>query len=152
MQQNQLNINEITIQYKPVFKNFSQGSVNTSLSAFKSAITFFNKDTIQMQEQFVVLYLNRSNEVIGGYRHSTGGITGTVADVRIVLSIALKVLATGIVLCHNHPSGKLTPSQADKELTRKMKEAAKLMDITVIDHLIVSEGDNYYSFADQGDL
>lgn len=150
MQQNQLNINEITVQYKPVFKSLAKGSVNTSLNAYKNAIGFFNEDTLQMQEQFVVLYLNRANAVIGGYRHSNGGMTGTVADIRIILSIALKVLATGIVLFHNHPSGKLTPSQADKDLTHKMKEAAKLMDITIIDHLIISSTDRYYSFSDEG--
>jgi len=148
--QDQLTLNEITVKYKP--KKHIKEAVKSSLTAFNNVIPFFNKDTIQMQEQFVVLYLNRSNEVIGGYKHSIGGITGTVADIRIILSIALKVLATGIVLCHNHPSGKLTPSHADKDITQKMKEAAKYMDITVIDHLIVSNTQSYYSFSDEGTL
>ena len=150
MQQNQLILNEITVQYKPV-KN-KKGAIKCSSSAFNNAINFFNLDTIQMQEQFVILYLNRSNEVIGGYRHSNGGITSTIADIRIILSIALKVLATGIVLCHNHPSGRLIPSQADKDLTQKMKAAAKYMDISIVDHLIVSNTQSYYSFSDEGIL
>jgi len=103
MQQNLLTMNEITVQYKPI--KTKQQAIKSSLNAFENVISFFDNNTIQMQEQFVILYLNNSNEVIGGYRHSSGGITGTVADIRIILSVALKVLATGIVLCHNHPSG-----------------------------------------------
>jgi len=150
MIQTQLTLNEITVQYKPV-KN-KQETIRCSSSAYNNAIGFFNSDTIEMQEQFVILYLNRSNHVIGGYRHSNGGITSTIADIRIILSIALKVLATGIVLCHNHPSGRLTASQADKDLTQKMKAAAKYMDINIVDHLIVSNSQSYYSFSDEGVL
>ena len=102
-------------------------------------------------EEFWVMYLNRANKIITGQKISQGGITGTVADTRLILKHALDNLACSIVLCHNHPSGNLTPSNEDKELTRKMKETGKLVDIKVMDHIIVSDA-GYFSFADEGIL
>ena len=102
-------------------------------------------------EIFAVVFLNRSNRINHFEIISKGGMTGTVADPRIILKKALEQEATAIVLCHNHPSGNLKPSQADEELTLKIKEAAKYFDIKVMDHIIVSE-DGYYSFADEGIL
>jgi DNA repair protein RadC len=100
-------------------------------------------------EVFAVLFLNKANKINHFEIISRGGITGTVADPRIILKKALEQDATSIVLSHNHPSGSLKPSKADEELTQKIKEAAKYFDIKVIDHIIVSE-DGYYSFADEG--
>jgi DNA repair protein RadC len=100
-------------------------------------------------EVFAVLFLNRANKVRHFEVISEGGITGTVADPRIILKRALEEDAVGIILCHNHPSGSLKPSRADEELTTKIKEAARYFDIRVIDHIIVSEN-GYYSFADEG--
>ena len=102
-------------------------------------------------EVFAVLFLNRANKINHFEIISRGGITGTVADPRIILKKALEEDATSIVLSHNHPSGSLKPSKADEELTKKIKEAAKYFDIKVIDHIIVSE-EGYYSFADDGIL
>jgi DNA repair protein RadC len=102
-------------------------------------------------EVFAVLFLNRANKVNHFEIVSEGGITGTVADPRIILRKALEEDAVNIILCHNHPSGSLKPSRADEELTYKIKEAAKYFDIKVLDHLIVSD-DGYYSFADEGIL
>jgi DNA repair protein RadC len=102
-------------------------------------------------EVFAVLFLNRSNKVNHFQIISEGGITGTVADPRIILKKALEEDAVSLILCHNHPSGSLKPSRADEELTLKIKEAAKYFDIKVMDHLIVSD-DGYYSFADEGIL
>lgn len=102
-------------------------------------------------EVFAVLFLNRSNKINHFQIISEGGITGTVADPRIILKKALEEDAVSIILCHNHPSGSLKPSKADEELTFKIKEASKFFDIKVLDHLIVSE-DGYYSFADEGIL
>jgi DNA repair protein RadC len=101
------------------------------------------------REVFGVLYLNRANKINHFEIISEGGITGTVADPRIILKRALEEDAVNIVLAHNHPSGSLKPSRADEDLTRKIKEAAKYFDINVIDHIIVSEL-GYYSFADEG--
>jgi DNA repair protein RadC len=86
---------------------------------------------------------------VGAYHISSGGITGTVVDIKIVLAIALKALACAIVIAHTHPSGSLKPSRADEELILKLREAAKLMDILLLDHLILST-EGYYSFADEG--
>ena len=100
-------------------------------------------------EVFAVVFLNRANKINHFEIMSKGGITGTVADPRIILKKALEEDATSIVLCHNHPSGNLHPSRADEELTKKIKEAAAYLDIKVMDHIIVSE-EGYYSFADDG--
>ncbi|MEP7145304.1 MAG: DNA repair protein RadC [Ferruginibacter sp.] len=102
-------------------------------------------------EVFAVVFLNKANKVNHFKIISRGGITGTVADPRVILKTALEEDATSIVLCHNHPSGNLKPSRADEELTYKIKEAAKYFDITVMDHIIVSE-EGYYSFSDEGIL
>ncbi|MCW3116120.1 MAG: repair protein RadC [Chitinophagaceae bacterium] len=102
-------------------------------------------------EVFAVVFLNRSNKINNFQVLSEGGITGTVADPRIILKKALEEDAVSIILCHNHPSGSLKPSKADEDLTKKIKEAARYFDINVTDHIIVSEN-GYYSFADEGIL
>ena len=103
----------------------------------------------KQMESFVVVYLNRANTIIRQEIISEGGITGTVADPRIILKKALDHHAVSIILCHNHPSGNLKPSKADEQLTNKIKNAAAFLDIQVMDHIIVSE-EGYYSFADEG--
>src|SRR5690606_31416755 len=100
---------------------------------------------------FVVVFLNRANKIMGTEIISQGGITGTVVDTRIIMKRALEERATSLVICHNHPSGNLMPSKADTLLTEKIKQAACLLDIILLDHLIVSE-EGYYSFADDGML
>ncbi len=105
----------------------------------------------KQHEVFAVAYLNQANKVNHFEIISEGGITGTVADPRIILKKALEQNAVQIVLCHNHPSGNLKPSRADEALTKKIKEGGQLLDIHVMDHIIVSE-DGYYSFADEGIL
>ena len=100
-------------------------------------------------EEFWILFLNRSNRVISRMKLSQGGISGTVTDVRIVMKKAIENLASGIIVCHNHPSGNLNPSESDTKITQKIKEAGNLMDIQLLDHLIISDRD-YYSFADNG--
>ena len=100
-------------------------------------------------EEFWVLLLNRNNLYIDKMMISQGGLSGTIIDVRIILKMALEKLACSIILCHNHPSGNLIPSQADKDITNKIKEAGKFMDIPVLDHLIIGN-DAYFSFADEG--
>lgn len=100
-------------------------------------------------EEFWVLFLNRSNRVIGRMRLSQGGISGTVTDVRMVMKKAIEYLASGIIICHNHPSGNLNPSESDTRITNKIKEAGGMIDIQLLDHLIVADND-YYSFADNG--
>lgn len=100
-------------------------------------------------EEFWIVYLNNSNKVISKSQLSKGGITGTLVDVRIVFKTALEMGATGLILCHNHPSGTLMPSDADKQITRKLKLAGDSLEIKVLDHLIVTET-SYFSFVDEG--
>jgi len=100
-------------------------------------------------EEFWIIYMNNSNKVISKSQLSKGGITGTLVDVRIVFKTALEIGATALILCHNHPSGTLIPSDADKQITRKLKLAGDSLEIKVLDHLIVTET-SYYSFADEG--
>jgi DNA repair protein RadC len=102
-------------------------------------------------EEFWVLLLNRANRLIKKHQISQGGVAGTVADPKIIFKLAISELASGIILAHNHPSGNLTASQADRDLTKKITEAGKLLEIQVLDHLIVA-GQKYFSFADEGIL
>jgi DNA repair protein RadC len=102
-----------------------------------------------VHEEFWIIYLNNSNKVISKSQLSKGGITGTVVDVRLVFKTALEMGATGLILCHNHPSGTLVPSDADKQITKKLKLAGESLEIKVLDHLIVTET-SYFSFADEG--
>lgn len=100
-------------------------------------------------EEFWVLMLNRSNQVIAKNKVSQGGLSGTVIDVRLILKSAIDHLASSIILCHNHPSGNVQPSDADTKVTKKMSEAGRIMDIPVLDHIIVTDG-SYFSYADEG--
>ena len=102
-----------------------------------------------LHEEFWILFLNRSNRVISRMKLSQGGISGTVTDVRLAMKKAIECLASGIIVCHNHPSGNLNPSESDSKITQKIKEAGNLLDIQLLDHLIISDRD-YYSFADNG--
>ncbi len=140
---------EVELVYKTKVKPSQRPKITTSVDAYEILQKIWNRDKIELVEEFKVLLLNRSNKVLGVLDASSGGITGTVADPRIILTAAIKANAVGIVLSHNHPSGSLKPSRADEELTVKIKEAARFLDMTVLDHIIItSEG--YYSFADEG--
>jgi DNA repair protein RadC len=119
--------------------------------AFEVLLNSWDLDTIELQEEFKVLLLNRANEVLGIYPLSKGGITGTVVDSRLIFAVALKCNATGILLCHNHPSGNLKPSDNDISLTRSIKKCADFLDITLIDHLIITKN-GFFSFSNEGKL
>jgi len=102
-------------------------------------------------EEFWVIYLSKSNNVIEKVKMSQGGISGTVVDIRLILKKAVEILASAIILSHNHPSGQLKPSEQDKQLTMKLKQASLYFDITILDHIVIANN-SYYSFADEGDL
>ena len=109
----------------------------------------FYSDDLEIFESFFLLLLNRNNNTIGYAKISQGGITGTVVDVKIVAKYVVDSLASAVVLCHNHPSGNIKPSNADKDITDKIKKVLTLMDTTVLDHIILT-ADSYFSFADEG--
>ncbi|MGN6399685.1 MAG: JAB domain-containing protein [Flavisolibacter sp.] len=145
------NVSEIEIIYKKKVKCkvSERPQICSSHDAYDVLAHYWDQDKIDLLEEFKVLYLNRSNRVLQIIALSQGGISGTIADPRLILAAALKVAATAIVLAHNHPSTGLKPSRADEELTQKIKHAAAFHDIKVIDHIILtSEG--YFSFSDEG--
>lgn len=142
---------EVELVYKTKVRPSDRPLVVSSKNCYSLLLQTSDENKIDFIEQFKVLFLNRCNRVLGLLELSTGGITGTVADVRLIMAAALKANAVAIIIAHNHPSGNLKPSRADEELTAKIKQAGKFLDIQVLDHVIVtSEG--YYSFADEGVL
>ena len=147
------NVSEIDIVYKKKVncKVSERPLIKSSSDVYEILLHYWDQDKIDLLEEFKVLFLNRSNRVLQIYNVSSGGITGTVADPRLILAAALKVAACSMMLAHNHPSTSLKPSKADEELTSKIKYAAQFHDIKVLDHIIVSS-EGYYSFADEGVL
>lgn len=142
-------ITEIKISYNT--KSKVRPKIKSSESAYEILLNFWDKSTLELHEEFKVIYLNNSNEVLGIYPLSKGGITGTVVDIRLIFSVALKCNAVGIILAHNHPSGTLKASESDKVITRKIKNASEFMDIKLLDHLIITK-ESFLSFTDEGIL
>ena len=139
-------VSEIQVSYTPNL--LVDMSIKNSKKSFELMLNEWEQETLQMQEEVKILLLNRSNKVLGIYSLAKDGLTSCIVDVRIILSIALKTLATGIILVHNHPSGNLKPSKADLDITKKLKNSCDLLDISLLDHLIITK-DNYFSFADE---
>lgn len=138
---------EIEISYRPKQKASELHKITTSSDAYDCLKDIF--PSLDYREYFYILCLNRNNKVLGYCQISAGGISGTIADVRMIMQTALKSNACSIILCHNHPSGNLNPSQADKDLTTKIVAAGKTLDIPVLDHLILTS-ETFFSFADDG--
>ena len=145
-------VNEIRISYKEQIHSPFWQKINSSQDAAKLLFEHWDEQTIQVHESFKVVLLNNSNKVKGIYQLSKGGITGTIVDLRILFAVVLKSLSVAIILTHNHPSGTLKASEADREITEKIKKAGELLDIKVLDHLIITPNGEYYSFADEGIL
>jgi len=140
---------EIELIYKSKVKPSERPQVNTSRDGYNVFLKSWDENKIELVEEFKILLLNRNNKVLAIYELSTGGISGTIADPRLVFTAALKANAVSIVLCHNHPSGNLRPSKQDEDLTQKFKCAGQFLDIKVLDHIIIT-AESYYSFADEG--
>ena len=140
---------EIEIRYKPKCKASELQKVVTSADAYCCLKDVFS--SLDYREYFCILCLNRNNKVLEYCQISAGGLTGTMADVRMIMQTALKSNSCSIILSHCHPSGNLEPSEADKDLTKKIQEAGKVLDIAVLDHLIITS-ESYYSFADEGKM
>lgn len=142
-------IGEVKLSYKPKFKN--QYKVTCSEDAYKYLLSTYKKGTICYKEYFKVLFLNQANQILGYTLISEGGITETCADVRLIMQAALLTNSVALILAHNHPSGILKPSPEDIRLTKQVRDAAQLMRIKVLDHIILTDAE-YYSFADEGML
>lgn len=141
-------LSEVKVIYKT--KNKPKVKIVNSKEAFAVLISLYDKDIIEYQEQFFLLLLNKANFVLGWIKLSTGGTSGTVVDAKVIFTLALKTNASSIILCHNHPSGNIRPSDRDVTLTKTIVSCSQFMDIKLLDHLIVSNDDHYFSFADDG--
>jgi DNA repair protein RadC len=151
LNQNWQNVSEIELIYKTKVKNSERPQIKSSKDAYKLALSVWDCNKIELFEQFKLLFMNQAHKALGIYEISSGGITGTIVDLRLIFSAALKANATSLIMIHNHPSGNLTASDADKQITQKVKEAGKLLDITLLDSLIITTK-SYYSFADESAL
>ncbi len=140
---------EVTASYKTKVKLIDQPKVSGSYQSAEYLKSIWNQQTIEYTESFVCLFLNNDARIISWAQISSGGTTSVLADPRVIFSLALSVGASAIILSHNHPSGKLTPSQADIALTNKMVELGKMLTIPIFDHIIITQY-GYYSFADEG--
>jgi DNA repair protein RadC len=143
---------EVRLIYKTKVKPSERLQIKSSIDAYNIFLQGWNQDTLEHIEEFKILLLNRSNKVLGTAPISLGGTAGTVTDVKIIMQYALKTNAQGFIICHNHPSGNSQPSESDKKITRKIKEASEFLDMQLMDHIIITPNEGYYSFADNGDL
>jgi len=147
-----LKVNEIRISYCEKIGVITSPTMKDSEHVAKLLYENWDKQTIGLHETFKVLLLNNANKVKGTFQASTGGLTGTLVDVRILFAVVLKTLSVGIILAHNLPSGTNQPSEADIKLTDKIQKAAELLDIRVLDHLSILPDGSYFSFSDNGML
>jgi DNA repair protein RadC len=139
---------EIRVSYTnpvPFSERLSLRSSNDAVDTLRAIYT----DVMDHHERFEMILLNRANQVLGYHKVSEGGLAGTVVDPKIVFQVALKTNASSIILAHNHPSGMVRPSDADKRITQKLKECGTILDIPVLDHIIITS-ESYFSFADEG--
>ena len=145
--ENSGNIAEIEVSYKSKVKPGDRVQITNSRASVEVLRSVWSGN-MELYEEFVILCLNRANKVLGWVKVSQGGITGTVVDSRLIFGIALKAAASSIILRHNHPSGNTKPSDEDISITKRLREAGKLLDIAVLDHVILT-AESYYSFADE---
>jgi DNA repair protein RadC len=150
MKQQTTSISEVKLIYRTKIKASDRLKVKCSRDAYEIFLENWDQDSIEHTEEFKILLMNRSNSVLGIFPVSKGGLSGTVTDVRLIYQAAIKANASGIIVCHNHPSGNLNPSESDSKITQKIKDAGNLMDIQLLDHIILTMDGEYYSFADNG--
>ena len=136
-------VSEISVSYSPTFKR--KFKITETKDAHKVLRKMWDTQLINVQEQFCVLFLNNLNEVIGFRCLSSGTLTASLVDLKILFGLACKSLSSGIIIAHNHPSGGLEPSPADFAVTNKIKQAGLMLDIKLLDHIILTQ-DDYYSF------
>ena len=142
-------IKEIRVSYSS--GNNDKIKITNSKDSYELLKSCWSMNTIELQEEFKILLLNRNHQVLGIYPLSKGGVSGTLVDAKLVYSVALKCNASSIIVVHNHPSGNLKPSEADLRLTKKLKQAGAYLDITLLDHLIITKN-GYYSFSDESQM
>lgn len=149
-QKNMSNLGEIEVSYRYDNTLADRPIIKSAEDAIDVLKNLYHLERIGLQEQFVIVFLNRANKVIGSSNLFVGGLTGTVVDIKLVLAIGLKLMASSIIISHNHPSGNIKPSEEDKKITNKLCDASKLLEIQLLDHLVVTPDMKYFSFANEG--
>jgi DNA repair protein RadC len=144
------NLGEFSVEYKYKSNLKNRPQINSSKDAYEVLKQVFNNKKIGLQEQIVVLYMNNSNTIIGTCNLCSGSLTSAIVDIRLIVASALKLMATSLIISHNHPSGKLVASDQDKEITKKLYKALELIDMKLLDHIIISPFDEYFSLKDEG--
>lgn len=144
-------VSEVELTYKNNVPYNQRQKISNSQGAYEILTNLFPENTIDYRETFIVLYLNRANQVLGYSVISQGGTSSTTVDIKMIIQTALLANASCIMLAHNHPSGNLRPSSDDNRITNRIIEAARLFDITVLDHIIITN-ESYYSFTDNGNI
>ena len=152
MKSEMFKVNVVSLCYKQKYDTTDYPIINNSKKAADILYQSWDKDTIALEEQFKVLYLNVRNQVLGLYTVSVGGLTGTVVCNKKVLACGLKIVASGMIIAHNHPSGNRMLSEQDRKITKSLQEAGRIMNINVLDHIIVLPNSDYVSFADNNEL
>lgn len=142
-------VSEVSLSYHPKIRPSQRPKVMSSQDVYDILSGYWNADKIELTEQFCVMLLNRGNKVLGIVELSSGGVSGTVVDVKMVFCVAIKACACSIILAHNHPSGDLKPSSNDIRITKQLMAAGEIMQIKVHDHLIISS-EGFLSMADEG--
>ena len=142
-------VSEVCLSYKNLVPPSQRVKINGSVRACELLLKNWSDETIELKEEFKILLLNRAHKVLGISVISSGGVSGTLVDPKLIFITALKTNSSGIILAHNHPSGNRQPSQADIQLTRKLVASGKLLELPIIDHIILTAS-GYFSFADEG--
>ncbi|MCF0055555.1 JAB domain-containing protein [Dyadobacter sp. CY356] len=140
-------LNEIKVSYTSHLEPEDRMKIGRPLDSYNALLSVWNMDTIDLYEEMKVMMLDTSSRVIGVFNHSTGSSAGVAVDSKLIFATALKANAQSIVLAHNHPSGNLNPSHADREITHRLIECGKMLELPVVDHIIVSRK-GFYSFVD----
>ncbi len=143
-------VDEVKLVYQTKTPASQRAKINCSEDAYKAFLNSWEEGTIEHHESFKILLLNRANRVLGMAVISNGGISGTVIDIRQIYQAAVKSNCSSIIAAHNHPSGNRQPSEADVQITKKISDAGKIMDIKLLDHIIIAPDEGYFSFADEG--
>ncbi|NHJ33676.1 MAG: DNA repair protein [Asgard group archaeon] len=147
---NNLKVAEVELRYRTKVNPKDRAQVKSSQDAYEIFMESWNNNTIEYFEEFKVLLLNRNNKVLGITTLTKGSSVGTIVDIKLLLQYALKTNASSIIVAHNHPSGNIEPSDADKKITYRIKHACNLMEISLLDHLIILTITKYFSFSDEG--
>ncbi len=144
-------IAEVELHYKTFVKPQDRVSISNSMDSANALRQVFSPNQIEHHEMIYVMCMNRANQVLGTMKISEGGLSSSICDVKLIFQAALRLNASSLILSHNHPSGQLKPSEHDIALTKKVKEGCKVLDFSLLDHVILT-ADSYYSFADNGIL